>query len=387
MDSDAAALAERAETALPDVLADLRRLVETETPSHDKQALDAGLADLETWLTERLGEPGSRQRHDGGSYGDILDTTFPGTTGGTVLLLCHYDTVWPVGTLAEWPFTIEDDRITAPGCLDMKLGIVHGVWALRLLRELEIPHPSVRLLCTGDEEIGSHASREFIERACRASDATLVLEPSRAGKVKVRRKGLGLFDLVVRGVESHAGLDPDAGASAVHALAELIPAVTALAEPGRGTTINVGTITGGTGRNVVAGRASCEIDVRVQDPAEMPRIDAGLAALAVSDERIGVELQGGWNRPPMNPNPASERLFELARATSDDLGRTLEGTSVGGVSDANFVSALDFPVLDGLGAVGAGPHSRDEHVLPGESPAQIALLAHLIGRLHERRVF
>ncbi|QUH03694.1 M20 family metallopeptidase [Saccharopolyspora erythraea] len=381
--NDATALVERAGDVLPDVLADLRRLVESETPSNDKQALDAGLADIGTWLTERLGEPVARERHDGGHYGDVLDITLPGTASGTVLLLCHYDTVWPVGTLAEWPFTTEGDRITAPGCLDMKLGIVHGVWALRLLRELEIPHPSVRFLLNGDEEIGSHSSRPHIERACTESTATLVLEPSRAGKAKIRRKGLGLFDLAVRGVESHAGLDPAAGASAIHALAELIPAVTALAAPDRGTTINIGLISGGTVRNVVAGRAGCEIDIRIQDPEEMPRIDAGFAALAVADDRIEVEVTGGWNRPPMNPNPPSERLFDHARAAAEDIGRTLEGTSVGGVSDANFVSALGKPVLDGLGAVGAGPHSRDEHVVPSESPGQIAMLAGLISRLRD----
>nr|WP_179725274.1 M20 family metallopeptidase [Saccharopolyspora hordei] len=373
----------RAEQELPGVLADLRRLVEHETPSSDKQALDAGLDDIERWLTERLGEPAARQRHDNGARGDVLDVTYPGTAEGTVLLLCHYDTVWPVGTLADWPFTVDGDRITAPGCLDMKLGLVHGVWALRLLRELDVPHPSVRFLLNGDEEIGSLASRPYIEQACTEATATLVLEPSREGKAKVRRKGLGLFDLTVHGVESHAGLDPTAGASAIHAIAELVPRITALAAPERGTTINVGRISGGTGRNVVAGRATCEIDIRIQDPAEMDRIDAGFRALSVADERIRVELTGSWNRPPMNPNALSEKLFEHAQAAAQEHGRVLEGTSVGGVSDANFVSALGKPVLDGLGAVGAGPHSRDEHVVPSESPGQIATLATLISRLRD----
>ncbi|MEV0700367.1 M20/M25/M40 family metallo-hydrolase [Saccharopolyspora sp. NPDC050389] len=381
--SSATTLAGAAERDLPEVIADLRRLVEHETPSNDKAALDAGLADIANWLAERLGEPSAQARHDGGDRGDILDITFPGTAGGTVLLLCHYDTVWPIGTLAEWPFTTEGDRITAPGCLDMKLGIVHGVWALRLLRELEIPHPAVRFLLTGDEEIGSIASRPHIERACTEATATLVLEPSREGMAKIRRKGLGMFDLAVYGVEAHAGLDPTAGASAIHAIAELVPQITALAAPERGTTINLGLITGGTGRNVVAGRASCEIDIRIQDPAEMPRIDAGFAALAVTDGRIKFDITGGWNRPPMNPNPPSEQLFDAARSAAQDIGRDLEGTAVGGVSDANFVSALGKPVLDGLGAVGAGPHSRDEHVIPGESPGQIAMLAGLISRLRD----
>lgn len=379
--SNATTLAALAERDLPEVLADLRRLVESETPSNDKTALDAGIADIETWLVERLGQPVTRERHEGGREGDILDVTFPGTTPEAALLLCHYDTVWPIGTLADWPFTVDGDRCTGPGCLDMKLGIVHGVFALRHLRELNIPHPAVRFLLNGDEEIGSHASRPHIEQACAGATATLVLEPSREGMVKIRRKGLGLFDLTAHGVESHAGLDPDAGANAIHALAELIPLVTSLAAPERGTTINVGRINGGTVRNVMAGKAFCEIDIRIQDPAETSRIDAGLDALAPTDARITIELSGGWNRPPMNPNPPSEALFEHARASAADIGRTLQGTAVGGVSDANFVSALGNPVLDGLGAVGAGPHSRDEHIVPSQSPSQIAMLAGLIHRL------
>lgn len=379
----AEAVRERAQQQLPEVLADLRRLVELETPSGDKTALDTGIAEIERWLGERLGAPVARQRHDGGTCGDVLDVTYAGTEPGAVLLLCHYDTVWPLGTLAEWPLTERGDRLTGPGCLDMKLGAVHGVWAIRLLRELGVPHPSVRLLLTGDEEIGSRVSREHVERACAEVLGTLVLEPSRAGMVKTGRKGLGLFDLSARGVESHAGLDPEAGASAVHVLAELVPQVVALAAPERGTTLNVGVLTGGTGRNVVAGRAGCEIDVRVQDLAEMDRVDAGLAALRSADPRVELELSGSWNRPPMNPGPASRVLFDRAREVAAELGRTLAETSVGGVSDANFVSALGFGVLDGLGAVGAGPHSRDEHVLPGESPAQIALLGGLISGLRE----
>ncbi len=379
--STATTLVALARRDLPEVLGDLRRLVETETPSTDKAALDAGIGDIEAWLVDRLGRPAARTRHEGGEHGDVLDVTFAGTDPGTVLLLCHYDTVWPIGTVTEWPFSIDGDRCTGPGCLDMKLGIVHAVFALRLLRELDIPRPAVRFLLNGDEEVGSPTSQAHIQRACTQAAATLVLEPSREGMVKVRRKGLGLFDLAVNGVESHAGLDPEAGASAIHALTELVPAVTSLAAPERGTTINVGRIVGGTGRNVVAGRAFCEIDVRIQDPAEMSRIDAGFAALGSTDDRITIELGGGWNRPPMNPNPPSEALFERARAAAQDIGRSLEGTAVGGVSDANFVSALGLPVLDGLGAVGAGPHSRDEHIVPSRSPAQIAMLAGLINRL------
>lgn len=373
--SDLASLVER---ELPAVLADLRGLVECETFSLDRPALESGLAGIDSWLSERLGEPMARTRHSGGEHGDILDLTYAGNAGGTVLFPCHYDTVWPAGTLAEWPFSVDDDRITGPGCLDMKFGIVQVVWALRILRELGIAHPSVRLLLTGDEEIGSPASRPHIERTAEQVDATLVLEPSKDGMAKTHRKGMGLFEIVVHGIESHAGLNPEAGASAIHALAELVPSITALAAPEHGTTVNVGTISGGTGSNVVAGRASCEIDVRVQDPAEMPRISAGLAALSPSDHRVKVQLGGDWNRPPMNPNPASEELLGRAREAARNLGTELETTSVGGASDANFLSALGHPVLDGLGAVGAGPHSRDEHVVVSSIPHRIALVAGIL---------
>ncbi len=374
-------VARAAEDALPDVLADVRRLVERETPSRERRALDRGLAEHEALLAERLGQPEARIRHDGGERGDVLDVTYPGTAPGRVLLLCHYDTVWPSGTLAEWPFRLDGERATGPGCLDMKIGTVHGIWALALLRELGVAHPSARLLLTGDEEIGSEASREHIERACVAVDSTLVLEPGRAGTVKTHRKGLGMFEVTTRGVEAHAGLDPTAGASAVHALAELVPRIADLADAESGTTVNIGRIEGGTGRNVVAGQASCEIDVRIQEPDERARIDAGLAALHAVDPRVQVQVTGGWNRPPMNPNPPSRELFATAAEVAAELDQPLEGIAVGGVSDANFVSALGRPVLDGLGGAGAGPHSRAEHFEPGRSPGRIALLAGILARL------
>ncbi|WP_017577845.1 M20 family metallopeptidase [Nocardiopsis kunsanensis] len=377
-------LASAAERSLPEMVGDLRRLVDLETFSHDKTALDTGLDRIEDWLVERLGRPERRTRHDGGTFGDVLEVEYPGTGPGTVLFLSHYDTVWPRGTLAEWPVEIDGDRFSGPGCFDMKGGIVQSVWATRLLRELSVPRPTVRMLLTGDEEIGSPASRGHIERASADADVTLVLEPSREGMVKTRRKGMGLFDVTVRGVESHAGLDPAAGASAVHALAELVPRITGLAAPERGTTVNVGVISGGTGRNVVAGHARCEVDVRVQEPDEMARIDAGLKDLAPSDARAEATVTGEWNRPPMNPNDASAQAFALLREVAAELGTVLEEVGVGGASDANFVSALGRPVLDGLGAVGAGPHSRDEHVLLSGTPHQVAMVASFMERLTSR---
>jgi glutamate carboxypeptidase len=383
-DADLPALAEAARRDLPHVLADLRRLVEKETPSNDKELLDKGLDDIEAWLEERLGTPAERVRREGAPHGDVLEVLYPGDGDGEVLLLCHYDTVWPRGTIREWPVSIEGDRFSGPGCFDMKAGIVQGVWAIRALRERGVRLPSIRFLLNGDEEVGSPASRPHIESAGLRADVTLVLEPSRAGMVKTGRKGMGLFDVTATGIESHAGLDPEAGASAIHALAELVPRIAALGAPELGTTVNVGVFDGGSARNVVAGRAVCEVDVRVQDPVETARVDAGLAALVPSDPRVKVEVTGGWNRMPMNPGLATDHAFGLAREVARELGEELGQISVGGASDGNLVAALGRPVLDGLGAAGAGPHSRDEHVDIGRTPHQVALLAGLLARLADR---
>ncbi|MGW0710896.1 M20 family metallopeptidase [Streptomyces sp. NPDC002643] len=378
-----------ARAALPEIIDDLRALVECETPSDDKELLDAGLAAVEALVHRRLGPPDVSRRHDGGPHGDMLELLYEGTShptaaaprAETVLVLCHYDTVWPTGTLAEWPFRVTDDgRASGPGVFDMKCGLVQAVWALRLLRELDLPRPAVRLLFNGDEEIGSPVSRPYIERLGEDAVATLVCEAAAGaeGAFKTSRKGVGLFEVTVEGVEAHAGLEPERGASAIHALAELVTQVAALGAPERGTTVNVGVISGGTGTNVVAGRATCGVDVRVSDPDEPARVDAGLAALVPTDPRVRVTVSGGWNRPPMVPTPASRLLFKQAQSIAAELGWTAVGTAVGGASDGNFVAALGRPVLDGLGAVGAGAHARHEHVVLDHVPPRTALLAGLL---------
>lgn len=367
--------------ALPAMLDDLRMLVELETHSYDKAMLTAGLGGVRALVAERLGTPDRVALHDGGEHGDVLELTYEGTAPGTVLMLSHYDTVWPTGTLAEWPFTVADGRATGPGVFDMKTGLVQSVWALRGLRELGLPHPSVRLLFNGDEEIGSPFSRSSIEAAGEDALATLVFEASGGGALKTARKGVGLFDVSITGIEAHAGLDPEAGASAVHALAEVIAQVTAAAAPERGTTVNVGLVSGGTGRNVAAGRATAGVDVRVSEPAEMRRVEEAFAAVRAVDPRITVSVSGAWNRPPMTQNPASQRLFKEAQSVAAGLGFALEEISVGGASDGNFVSALGRPVLDGMGAVGGGAHARDEHVLVGHIPERTALAMGLITAL------
>ncbi|MGW3348966.1 M20 family metallopeptidase [Nonomuraea rubra] len=370
-----------ARRALPAMLDDLRAVVEQETHSYDKAMLVRGLRELRARAVGHLGTPDDEILHEGGGHGDVLELYYRGTAPGTVLMLGHYDTVWPTGTLAGWPFAVLEGKATGPGVFDMKTGLVQSIWALRGLRELGLPHPSVRFLFNGDEEIGSPASREHIEAASEDVLATLVFEASLDGALKTARKGVGLFNVTVTGVEAHAGLDPYAGASAVHALAEIVTTLAAAGSRERGTTVNVGLISGGTGRNVTAGRATCGVDVRVTDPAEMGRIDDVFAALRASDPRVKVSATGEWNRPPMVRNPASQRLFKELQKVAAGFGWLVDEAAVGGASDGNFVSALGRPVLDGLGAVGDGAHARHEHVVIEHIPERTALTMGLITAL------
>ncbi|MEV4969439.1 M20 family metallopeptidase [Streptomyces scopuliridis] len=367
-------------------LADLRRLVEQESPSDDKPLLDATAGLLLEMLSERLGEPGRTVRHRHPGLGDVIEAeypgtaTYPGTTTATgsaplVTVVGHYDTVWPAGTIADWPFTVTDGTASGPGAFDMKAGLAQGIWALRALHALGLPRPTVRFVFNGDEETGSAVSRPFIERATEGAAATLVLEPGGEWGIKAGRKGVGIFTVTAKGIEAHAGLDPAKGASAVHGLADVVRALVDAAAPARGTTVNVGRISGGTARNVIAGEASALIDVRVATEEETVRMDRVLAGLAATDPRVTVTVDGGWNRPPMLPGPAGRRLFALADAVATRIRAPLAELFVGGSSDANFVAALGRPVLCGMGATGDGAHARHEHVIVADLPDRVALTA------------
>ena len=381
-------LASRAQDASSRIIDDILTLVRHETSSYDLPALATGLDLLCELTVARLGRPDREQRHPGGECGDTLTLTYGGTGAGHVALIGHYDTVWPTGTLAGWeqPGAAEDgrSRLSGPGIFDMKTGLAQGIWALKLARESGAPLPTVTFLFNGDEEIGSLSSRPVIEEVARTADATLVLEPSAHGAVKTARKGTGIFQVTATGVESHAGLAPQDGASAITALSEFVVAAAAVAAPERGTTINTGLIKGGSAINVVAGQATAGVDIRVSSAAEQDRVDAELDAIKVSDPRVRIDIDHAWNRPPMTLNAASAPLLDLARAVAREQGRDpLRDTAVGGASDANFVAALGLPVLCGMGAVGDGAHAQGEFIHPDTVPRQTALVAGLLGRLAE----
>lgn len=395
--SPVAALTARAQEVSSEIVTDILALVHQETSSYDLPGLAAGLDRLRELTVHRLGQPDHEHRYPGGECGDTLTLTYNGTgTGpGHVALVGHYDTVWPTGTLAGWKQPEADgdgdgdgdgrEKLSGPGIFDMKTGLAQGIWALKLARESGVPVPTVTFLFNGDEEIGSLSSRPVIEEVAWKADVTLVLEPTAHGAVKTARKGSGIFQVIATGVEAHAGLAPQDGASAITALSEFVLAAAAVAAPERGTTVNTGLIKGGSATNVVAGRATAGIDIRVTTQEEQDRVDAEFDAIEVSDPRVNIEIVRDWNRPPMTLNAASAPLLDLAREVAREQGRELSDTAVGGASDANFVAALGLPVLCGMGAVGDGAHAQGEFIYPDTVPAQTALVAGLLGRLARPR--
>jgi glutamate carboxypeptidase len=353
----------------------IEALARLESPSTDKNAVDA----CGRWLEARLTAIGGKvDRLPQTSSGDHLRATF-GEGGRQVLVLGHFDTVWPVGQLARMPIRHEAGRLHGPGTFDMKAGIAIGMLAVRALFERRVSSPRVVMLWTTDEEVGSRSSRDAIETEAKASDAVFVLEPSLpGGAVKTARKGCGEFELVVRGVPAHAGIDPGKGASAIHELARQITAVERLQDPARGISVNVGLVSGGTRANVVAEEARAIVDVRAPSMGDARRIEGAMASLRSETSRTQLSVRGGFERPPLERSPGVVRLYERARDLAAALGRPLEEGSTGGGSDGNFTAALGVPTLDGLGAVGDGAHALHEHVVVDELPWRAAVVAGLI---------
>ena len=356
-------------------------LARLESPTLDKRAVDGCGQELRRRLAAMGGRGEQLPREQ---TGDHLLVEF-GSGTRQVLILGHFDTVWPVGQIGRMPIRSENGRLYGPGVFDMKGGIAIGMLATRALCEVGPPlRRRVVMLWTADEERGSVSSREVIAEQARRSDAVLVLEPSGpGGALKTSRKGCGEYELVVEGRSAHAGVEPGKGASAVHELARQIVALEALQDLERGISVNVGVIGGGTRPNVVAEQASAIIDVRAPTLADASRIDEALRTLRARADGVSIHIRGGFERPPLERSLSVARLYELARAVAADLGRELGEGSTGGGSDGNLTAALGVPTLDGLGAVGEGPHALHEHIEIDAIPWRAALVAGLLTRLDE----
>jgi glutamate carboxypeptidase len=300
-----------------------------------------------------------------------------------LLVVGHLDTVWPIGTLARRPFRIADGLAYGPGIFDMKAGVTVATVAMKALKEQSrSTRRAVTFLMTCDEETGSHFSREIIEDEARTAAAALVLEPPiPGGKVKTARKGVGEFELIVRGRSAHAGNDPRAGVSAITELAHQVMAINKLCDYERGTTLNVGVVKGGVLSNVVAAEARASIDMRYQTEDEGQRITEAMKSLQPTLGGAVIEVVGGINRPPLVRTPDVGQLFEHARSVAAEINYDLKEGAVGGGSDGNFIAALGVPVLDGLGVDGAGAHAEHEHIIVGDIPRRAAIVARMIESL------
>jgi glutamate carboxypeptidase len=358
----------------------IRQLVEIESPSDNKQAVDQ----FGTLLAGRFeGLGGHAKFHKVQNFGDHLQVDFDGARSGKpLMLLGHLDTVYPMGTLSTMPCRVTNGRLWGPGAFDMKSGIafmLHAIEALRAWHEDTLPRP-VTILLVSDEEVGSDTSRLITENLARKSAAVLVLEPSHGpkGAAKTARKGIGEYVLKVTGKAAHSGLDFEKGQSAILELARQIIAISKLIDLKRGLTLNVGTVQGGTRVNVIPAEASAVLDVRVARKQDAAGIDRKLRSLKPFNRKCKLEITGGMNRPPMERTPGVAALYKKAVEIARQSGWKLEEASVGGGSDGNFTAGLGIPTLDGLGGVGEGAHATHESILLSELPRRTALLAELI---------
>ena len=355
----------------------LGEMVTLESPSDNKAAVDAFgdfLADQFQQLdatVERVGQA---------AVGDHRVVRWGGGAG-QALILCHMDTVWPVGTVRTRPFEVRAGRAYGPGVFDMKGGITILLYALRALETLERrPPKEVVVLLNSDEEPGSVTSRSLIESLAVESDYVLVLEPAEPphGALKTFRKGLGRFSMTIEGRASHSGSSHREGISAIEELATQVLRLHSLTNYDTGVTVNVGLVSGGTRANVVAAEARAEIDLRVNTKEQGEEMVDQILALEPTRSGIRLEVEGGLNRPPMERSPEIIAMYQKAQALGAELGLELQEASCGAGSDGNFTAALGIPTLDGLGAVGDGAHSVDEFVVVESLPRRAALLAALL---------
>ncbi len=353
----------------------LKRLVETESPSKNKDAVDR-VGAIVAAEARRLGA--GIEIAPVKDAGDHVIARWGEGEGG-ILLLCHMDTVFPLGTLEKMPYRETDEKIFGPGVLDMKAGIVISLAALEELQKSDRLNRTVTLLCTSDEEIGSLTSEDLIKELAQRSALVLVLESGLPdGSLKTWRKGVGEFRIKVKGRAAHAGGAHEEGRNAIEEMSHQVLAIQEMTDYQVGTTLNVGVMQGGTFSNVVPEEAVAQVDVRVMQPGEWERVDAEMNALEPVLDGTSLEITGGLNRPPMPFDERSKDTFEKVKSVAEDIGINIKAGGSGGGSDANLIAPLGIPVLDGLGAIGDGYHSEREFIFADSLLERTKLLAAII---------
>jgi len=381
-------LVEQAEQLMPLFLDDLKAIVNIDSGTYTK----AGVDRVGAYLQERFHASGFSTHFDKQQqYGDHLVATHSGNNpdGPRILLIGHMDTVFAEGAAQERPFTLGERNgmriATGPGVLDMKSGLLIGMYALHLLIQTQqANYRSVTCIWNSDEEIGSPSSKPLIQEVARRSDAVIVLEPGRAiDSVVSSRRGSGQYRIEVHGVAAHAGVEPQNGRNAIHELAYKVLAAQAINGTISGVTLSVGIIRGGERTNVVPDFAYCEMDVRVSDQKGLQALEAALQKVAAKTHIDGTRtvLSGGMNSMPFERSKRNEPLVECVRAVGAELGLKIRDLGSGGASDANNTSAVGIPTIDGLGAGGGLAHNPGEYVELDYMPTRIALLAGLVERI------
>ncbi len=362
-----------------DFLSLLQSLVELETPS-DQPDTFPPLWDILQQEFKSLGF--SVDLFEGSKTAGQLLCTPPGfdSQSPIQLIIGHCDTVWDTGTLEEMPFSVEDDTVSGPGVFDMKAGLSMMIFAMRAITHLDLSLPVQPVfLINSDEEIGSEESKELIIEQAKRAERTLVLEPALGtdGKIKTQRKGIGEFEITIKGKPSHAGLAPDEGVSAILGLSHIVQQLFRLNDPANGITANVGTIEGGERSNVIAAQSKALVDVRVPTKEDGERIEETIYNLTPEIEGIEINVSGGIRRPPLEKNDGNKKLWQLTKKLGAELDLDLQEGTSGGASDGNLTN-LHSPTIDGLGAVGEGAHAFHEKIFLDQTLKRLALLTLLL---------
>ncbi|CAN5770249.1 M20 family metallopeptidase [soil metagenome] len=371
---------QQASERLPQTLDMLREIIHFESPSNEKIAVDRLVDYLEGQTKSRGAEV---ERLPQADYGDLLVARWTGNGTEPLLIMTHIDTVWPIGTIGRLPWKIDDEVGRGPGIYDMKASIAMMLTAIDILQATESIGRPITWLINTEEEVGSPISRPIIESLARDSSTVLCLEPPVPpdDALKTQRKGVGMFEMRVTGKAAHAGADHASGVSAIEELARQIQWLHSLTDYDSGTTVNVGVISGGTKRNVVAAEATALIDLRVETMAEADRIVPIVQSAAPIIDGASVRVEGELNRPPMERSPHVVAAFEQASEIAASIGQQVYESSTGGGSDGNFTAALGVPTIDGLGCPGDGAHAETEHIQIPKIASRTALIAALLSDL------
>ncbi len=367
------------EALLPQIIDELGQYVEIETPTHDKEAVNK----LGNFIVKRFADIGCNvSRIAQPEVGDLVRIEF-GSGDEQILILGHFDTVKPIGTIRKEPWRIENGKIYGPGIFDMKAGIIFCYFALKTIIEEKVPlNKRLVFLWNTDEEIGSPFSKRYIEVEAKKSSTVLVTEPAHGqGDLKTSRKGGGEFTIKTYGRRAHAGNDHEKGINAIEEMAHQLLIIQSFTDHSVGTTTSVGITQGGSGVNVVPDYAEARIDVRAKTASEARKLTEKMHALTPVLDGARIVVEGGFDKLPMERTSDTEHLFLLAQQIAQEEGFSLGEASVGGMSDGNTTSALGIPTLDGLGAVGDGAHALHEHIVLDQIPYRIALLLRLFTTL------